>query len=493
MFDNDRQNLTEGSPLTTDSSNQWRLSNCCNSLRLIICCFITLSIGITIALILDIIYRNNTAEILVSDHGAVATDYTNCSKIGTTLLRKGGNAVDAAVAATICMAVVAPHKTGLGGGGYVMIYNHKGQENPLLVDFANNTIEGDYGSVNVRIPAFLRGLELAHSLQGNLHWHEVVKPSVNLARMGFIVSDELANELSKNTDFGLPYGHLIPNEKLMLPNLATTLEAVAHYGADALYNGTMSLKVVRDAVVKKDLLHQLADYKPQVSEAQQTNFYHHVIYYPSQSTDLPRALEELEKLHIPFENASRIDSQILVSKTLIRSYFADRKMESNYEDGMYTSVVAMDKQDTYVSIVTGLSRPLGLGHMTEAGFLLDYANQLSSLSPIIFRHESNICSLRGVLGADDPVLISELLYNIIVRHLNVSAAVEFPRYFVKPDGIVIENDDKHAADTMLRVQLINLSNADPNQAPKSVNVIIKNKDSMTSHSDSRGGGLASRY
>ncbi|XP_012281217.1 uncharacterized protein LOC105700158 isoform X3 [Orussus abietinus] len=421
-----KENLTEGSPLTTDSSNQWRLSNCCNSLRLIICCFITLSIGITIALILDIIYRNNTAEILVSDHGAVATDYTNCSKIGTTLLRKGGNAVDAAVAATICMAVVAPHKTGLGGGGYVMIYNHKGQENPLLVDFANNTIEGDYGSVNVRIPAFLRGLELAHSLQ-------------------------------------------------------------------ALYNGTMSLKVVRDAVVKKDLLHQLADYKPQVSEAQQTNFYHHVIYYPSQSTDLPRALEELEKLHIPFENASRIDSQILVSKTLIRSYFADRKMESNYEDGMYTSVVAMDKQDTYVSIVTGLSRPLGLGHMTEAGFLLDYANQLSSLSPIIFRHESNICSLRGVLGADDPVLISELLYNIIVRHLNVSAAVEFPRYFVKPDGIVIENDDKHAADTMLRVQLINLSNADPNQAPKSVNVIIKNKDSMTSHSDSRGGGLASRY
>ena len=47
-------------------------------------------------------------------HGAVATDYTNCSLIGTKILRRGGNAIDAAVAATLCMAVVAPHKTGLG-------------------------------------------------------------------------------------------------------------------------------------------------------------------------------------------------------------------------------------------------------------------------------------------------------------------------------------------------------------------------------------------
>lgn len=48
-------------------------------------------------------------------HGAVATDYSNCSQIGTKILARLGNAVDAAIAATICMAVVAPHKTGLGG------------------------------------------------------------------------------------------------------------------------------------------------------------------------------------------------------------------------------------------------------------------------------------------------------------------------------------------------------------------------------------------
>jgi len=48
-------------------------------------------------------------------HGAVATDYTNCSQIGTKILRKSNNAVDGAVAATICMSIVAPHKIGLGG------------------------------------------------------------------------------------------------------------------------------------------------------------------------------------------------------------------------------------------------------------------------------------------------------------------------------------------------------------------------------------------
>lgn len=118
-------------------------------------------------------------------HGAVATDNTNCSQIGTKLLRRGGNAVDAAVAATLCMAVVAPHKTSLGrlalfffyyhnciwqldlneypvnimkekcilspsksnffsifSGGYVMIYSHTDQEKPIVIDFLSNTLPG---------------------------------------------------------------------------------------------------------------------------------------------------------------------------------------------------------------------------------------------------------------------------------------------------------------------------------------------------------------
>ena len=79
---------------------------------------------------------------------------------------------------------------------------------------------------------------------------------------------------------------------------------------------------------------------------------------------------------------------------------------------------------------SGLSTPFGLGHMSSVGFLLDKAdtnNTLSTLVPIIFHNEKALCGLRGVFGTDDTLIIGQLLYNIIVRQLNVSEAIEHPR------------------------------------------------------------------
>ena len=107
---------TEECPLTKGKSYKHKLNMYCgDGLKFIISCFTILSISITTTLILQILYADGTPQDKAGIHGAVATDYTNCSQIGTKILRKGGNAVDAAIAATICMTVVAPHKTGLGG------------------------------------------------------------------------------------------------------------------------------------------------------------------------------------------------------------------------------------------------------------------------------------------------------------------------------------------------------------------------------------------
>lgn len=69
--------------------------------------------------------------------------------------------------------------------------------------------------------------------------------------------------------------------------------------------------------------------------------------------------------------------------------------------------------------------------MTDAGFLLDNIDNIMDLStfiPIIFHYEEKICGLRGVFGSDDAFLNGQILYNLIVRALNVSAAIEYPRY-----------------------------------------------------------------
>nr|XP_003699674.2 PREDICTED: gamma-glutamyltransferase 7-like isoform X1 [Megachile rotundata] len=491
---------TEECPLTKGKSYKHKLNMYCgDGLKFIISCFTILSISITTTLILQILYTNGTPQDKAGIHGAVATDYTNCSQIGTKILRKGGNAMDAAIAATICMTVVAPHKTGLGGGGYIMIYNHKEQTNPVIIDFANNTLTGSFTQNGIRIPAMLRSLEYAHNLKGKLPWNEIIKPSVTLARDGFVVSKELASEISRNINYEMIYGHLSAGDILKLHDLSDTLNDVAEHGTDVLYNGTLSQKLLPDQTELLDLFVQLANYKPDIYLAEKSSFYKHTVYYPPHITQLKSIMEALENLQITTENASLIGTQVHVAKALIHSTSILGQSKQNVEEEKYTGVMSMDWEDTYVCIITGLSTPFGLGNMSNAGFLLDKSdtnNNLSMLVPIIFHNEKAICGLRGVFGTDDTLIIGQLLYNIIIRQLNISDAIEYPRYYILTHGLAIESDQKHSVDTLIRNQLnliVPPSHVDAYLILKSVNAIIKKKDSMSSHSDSRGGGLSSRF
>lgn len=86
------------------------------------------------------------------------------------------------------------------------------------------------------MPALLKGLEFAHILYGNLPWHDIVEPSAKLAREGFVVSKDLVDELSRNTDYGTHYnGPLNPGDILQLHELANTLDMVAEYGVKGTF------------------------------------------------------------------------------------------------------------------------------------------------------------------------------------------------------------------------------------------------------------------
>ncbi|KZC12472.1 Gamma-glutamyltranspeptidase 1, partial [Dufourea novaeangliae] len=491
---------TEECPLTKTRSYKYKLSIYCgDGLKFIISCFAILTISITTTLFLQILYAEETPQDKAGIHGAVATDYTNCSQIGTKLLRKGGNAMDAAVAATICMTVVAPHKTGLGGGGYIMIYNHREQASPVIIDFANNTTEGIFAQNGVRVPAVLKGLEHAHELKGKLPWSEIVKPSVILAKEGFVVSKELASEISKNIGYEILYGHLSAGDTLKLQDLADLLIAAAQHGSNVLYNGSFSQKLLQDKDEPSKLLEQLSNYKPHVYLAKKTSFYKHAVYYAPHMTLVKSMIASLENMKISTKNTSTIEAQVEIAETLIHSIFVPLQSEQNAEEEKYTGVMAMDWEDNYVCIITGLSSPFSLGQMSNAGFLLDKTdtnNSLSMLSPIIFHNEKVLCGLRGVFGTDDALIIGQLLYSIIVRELNISEAIEYPRYYFSSDGLAVESDQKHSVNILLQNQLnamVPALHTVTDLPLKSVNAIIKRKDLMSSHSDSRGGGLASRF
>ncbi|XP_072767225.1 glutathione hydrolase 7 [Anoplolepis gracilipes] len=492
--------LTEECPLTKEKSYKYRLCTYCgNGLNFIIVCFVALTFAITTMLVLQILYTENIPQnSLHGIHGAVATDYSNCSQIGTRILRKLGNAVDAAIAATICMTVVAPHKTGLGGGGYIMIHNSKNNIHPIVIDFANNTAKGFFAKAGIRLPALLKGLEFAHILYGNLPWVDIVKPSAKLAREGFVVSKDLVDEVSKNTDYGMIFnGPLNPGDILQLHELANTLDMVAEYGVKVFYNGTLSYKILHSSNLHEDILQELANYKPTLTIAKSSTLHHHAVYYPSHVSLMQTIIEALEGLPILTGNASTIESLALVAETLMHMYSFSHNVQHAKRES-YTGVMALDWQDTYVSILSGLSSPLGFGNMTDAGFLLDNIddNDFFTFIPIIFHYEEGMCGLRGVFGSDDVFLNGQILYNLIVRALNVSAAIEYPRYYFAPGGIMIEHNQRHSIETALQARLYPMISSfpiDDNLLIKSINAIIKKKDLLSSHSDSRGNGIASRF
>ncbi|ESO95879.1 hypothetical protein LOTGIDRAFT_147396, partial [Lottia gigantea] len=165
------------------------------------------AVAITVALILSI-YLGPPQ---IGDTGAVATDVEQCSDLGLQILKDGGNAVDAAVTATLCLGVINPQSSGLGGGGFMLVHDHK-VDKSWVYDFrevAPALLTADmFGSdenfgLSVGVPGELKGLSAAHTAHGKLKWYNVVKPVADLARNGFNVTKALGNYSKKD----LPKGY----------------------------------------------------------------------------------------------------------------------------------------------------------------------------------------------------------------------------------------------------------------------------------------------
>src|SRR5436190_20259400 len=140
-------------------------------------------------------------------NAAVVSQDKIASEIGAEILRRGGNAVDAAVATAFALAVTHPAAGNIGGGGFLVFRSANGEA--VAYDFremapakASATMflrNGKYDSelhhsslVAVGVPGTVAGLHLAWKEQGKLTWRELVQPAIALARDGFTVSDGLA-------------------------------------------------------------------------------------------------------------------------------------------------------------------------------------------------------------------------------------------------------------------------------------------------------------
>ena len=191
-------------------------------------------------------------------HGMVASAHPLASQAGLEMLKAGGNAVDAAVAAAFAIGVVEPNATGLGGEGMMVVYL-AGKKTAVAIDYRSaapataSFPKGipSTGHAAVAVPGTVAGLSLALQKYGTLPLDRVVAPAARLAEEGFTVSSTLAaivvdnfETIAKNEPLmavacpsGLPIeaGGLLKN-----PDLALTLRKIGSGGADVFYRGALA-------------------------------------------------------------------------------------------------------------------------------------------------------------------------------------------------------------------------------------------------------------
>ncbi len=209
-------------------------------------------------------------------HGIVASTNEVASRVGVDIMKRGGNAIDAAIAVAFALAVTHPAAGNLGGGGFMMIRLKNGKSTAIdyremapaaathniYLDKNGNLIEGEGGSLvgyrSAGVPGTVRGMELALKKYGSgkLSWSQLIDPARRLAN-GFTVTYTLARSLRGNNDYLSQYpetkriylnGGKFHNEGDLFrqPDLAATFARLQSSGPNDFYEGETARMIVDD-------------------------------------------------------------------------------------------------------------------------------------------------------------------------------------------------------------------------------------------------------
>jgi gamma-glutamyltranspeptidase/glutathione hydrolase len=288
----------------------------------------------------------------------VATDEELGSKAGVEILKRGGNAVDAAVTVAFALAVVEPAAGNIGGGGFMLVRLADGRS--TFLDYRevapgaatrnmyikpDGKLDGEasvIGYKSVAVPGTVAGLELALKTYGTMKLAEVMGPAIRLAENGFAVSEKLEQEFQRHkTDLErfpvsrrifLNDGKMLKaGDTLKQPELAATLKRIAQKGAEEFYGGETARMITADMAKSGGLitLEDLAAYKPRVREVLRARYESgghewEVVTSPPPSSGGVAIIEALNMLKdVPLKGWDDVESVHMVAETM-RRVFADR-------------------------------------------------------------------------------------------------------------------------------------------------------------------------
>ncbi|KAK3728893.1 hypothetical protein QZH41_010184 [Actinostola sp. cb2023] len=201
----------------------------------------------------------------------VAADAGKCSEVGRDIMKRNGSAVDAAVASLFCVGVLNMHSAGIGGGGFIVVYNRSNKYTEMF-DFreeapgkthrdmyVNSSLSSRVGASASGVPGEVKGFHAIWKKYGRLPWKDIVQPSINMAKNGLQIGSNLYYAMTRKSvkklilkDPGLR--ELLVNEKgelrqlgevIKMPKLARTLERISDDPED-FYSGELAKEIVSE-------------------------------------------------------------------------------------------------------------------------------------------------------------------------------------------------------------------------------------------------------
>jgi gamma-glutamyltranspeptidase/glutathione hydrolase len=321
--------------------------------------------------------------------GMVVSQRKVASEVGAKILREGGNAVDAAVATALALAVVLPRAGNLGGGGFMLIYSEE-LKKTVAIDYremaplqasrdmfldSNGNYDrkkAQFSLLSAGVPGTVAGLHYALKKYGTLSWEVVIDPAITLAEDGFVVPHDLSsvlsnyrNRLTANAATARTYykRNKVPYEAgeiIKLPDLAWSLKELKKQGPAAFYKGKIAEKIVAEMERNGGLItsEDLANYKVKERTPVKGTYkgYEIVSMPPSSSggVHLIQMLNMLEPFSLKEMGFGSAQSIHLMSEVMKRAY-ADRSRYLGDTDFVSVPLIGLTNKEYAKALLKEIS------------------------------------------------------------------------------------------------------------------------------------------
>ena len=400
--------------------------------------------------------------------GIISTTNYHATNAAFKILKKSGNAVDAAIAASSVLSVTSQHQCGLGGDLFAMIFkngkvialNSSGFSGSKLQEYSNELSKKKIKTFKdprlITIPGAVDGLLELHKNFGTKKISEIFKDAIELANDGFECDQSLfsAIENSRKSFFDNPLNQIVKiNQRVRRPKIANQLEQIKKFGRKGFYQGLFGEELVsltKGSISKSDLDNSQSEWVKPISEV----FFGQKFWTIPPNSQSFLILQVLKKIKdkypkLEFDNLDSLQLKICSAMLdighsrdkYLSNFFNLKGSDTNYlcivdQYGMGISLVQSNAHGFGSQIVLEKSGVFlhnrGLGFINNQSEFLPKNNTKppSTLCPLIITKKNKLEMLTGTMGADSqPQIILQNWLNYQFTH-DVAQALRMPRWII---------------------------------------------------------------